>query len=184
MAGAGAGFVLGLDPSWPALVQFLALRRYLPQPPVFVLPVASGALDARIEAFDTVFSMGVLYHCRDPVAHLRELHRALRAGGELVLETLVINDGSTHLLVPAARYCAMRNVWAVPAPAQVESWLGASGYTAVRCVDITATTIAEQRSTRWMTTHSLADFLDPHDHTRTIEGYPAPVRAIFIATAQ
>jgi tRNA (mo5U34)-methyltransferase len=29
--------------------------------------------------------------------------------------------------------------------------------------------------------HSLADFLDPDDATRTVEGYPAPRRAIVIA---
>ncbi|MDO9173610.1 MAG: DUF1698 domain-containing protein, partial [Actinomycetota bacterium] len=29
---------------------------------------------------------------------------------------------------------------------------------------------------------SLADFLDPHDLSRTIEGHPAPVRAVVVAT--
>jgi len=32
-----------------------------------------------------------------------------------------------------------------------------------------------------MTFESLADFLDPTDSTRTIEGFPAPVRAIVAA---
>jgi tRNA (mo5U34)-methyltransferase len=30
---------------------------------------------------------------------------------------------------------------------------------------------------------SLADFLDPDDHSRTIEGYPAPRRALLRAIA-
>jgi tRNA (mo5U34)-methyltransferase len=34
-----------------------------------------------------------------------------------------------------------------------------------------------------MTFHSLANFLDPEDPTRTVEGYPAPRRAIFTALA-
>ena len=32
-----------------------------------------------------------------------------------------------------------------------------------------------------MTYQSLADFLDPEDRTHTIEGYPAPRRAVIIA---
>jgi tRNA (mo5U34)-methyltransferase len=43
------------------------------------------------------------------------------------------------------------------------------------------TTIEEQRKTNLMTTESLEDFLDPADPTKTIEGYQAPTRAVFIA---
>ncbi|MBI1015395.1 putative methyltransferase [Escherichia coli] len=32
-----------------------------------------------------------------------------------------------------------------------------------------------------MVTESLADFLDPHDPGKTVEGYPAPKRAVLIA---
>jgi tRNA (mo5U34)-methyltransferase len=32
-----------------------------------------------------------------------------------------------------------------------------------------------------METQSLKDFLDPEDITRTIEGYPAPQRAVIVA---
>lgn len=183
MAEAGAALALGIDPAPAALAQFAAVRRYIDDGRVHLLTLASDALDARLACFDTVFSMGVLYHRRDPLAHLRELRSALRAGGQLVLETLVIVDGSSELLVPATRYAAMRNVWAVPSPATVEQWLGATGFDQVRCVDITATRVAEQRSTAWMPHHSLADFLAPDDATRTIEGHPAPVRAVFVASA-
>ncbi|WP_114141484.1 DUF1698 domain-containing protein, partial [Escherichia coli] len=30
-------------------------------------------------------------------------------------------------------------------------------------------------------TESLSDFLDPHDPGKTVEGYPAPKRAVLIA---
>ena len=43
------------------------------------------------------------------------------------------------------------------------------------------TSTEEQRRTEWMVTESLADFLDPNDPTKTIEGYPAPLRAVLIA---
>jgi tRNA (mo5U34)-methyltransferase len=50
-------------------------------------------------------------------------------------------------------------------------------------VDISTTSIEEQRSTDWMTFESLEDFLDPNDHSKTIEGHPAPTRAVFLAEA-
>ncbi|MCC6710415.1 MAG: tRNA 5-methoxyuridine(34)/uridine 5-oxyacetic acid(34) synthase CmoB [Gammaproteobacteria bacterium] len=182
MAEAGAALALGIDPALAACTQFAAVARYLACERVHMLPLASAALDERLRCFDTVFSMGVLYHRRDHLVHLRELHCALRAGGELLLETLVIADGSTELLVPAARYAAMRNVWAVPAPATVEQWLAETGFRRARMVDLTPTTVAEQRSTPWMPYHSLQDFLAVEDSTRTIEGYPAPQRAVFVAS--
>lgn len=51
----------------------------------------------------------------------------------------------------------------------------------VRCVDLDVTSLAEQRSTPWMRNESLVDYLDPTDINLTVEGYPAPKRATFIA---
>jgi tRNA (mo5U34)-methyltransferase len=48
-------------------------------------------------------------------------------------------------------------------------------------VNIDQTTSDEQRKTDWIDTESLENFLDPNDPSKTIEGYPAPLRAIFIA---
>jgi tRNA (mo5U34)-methyltransferase len=44
------------------------------------------------------------------------------------------------------------------------------------------TTVDEQRATAWMNNYSLINFLDKNNQNKTIEGYPAPVRAIFSAT--
>ena len=55
--------------------------------------------------------MGVLYHRRSPIDHLLELKGCLQTGGELVLETLVIDGGLGEVLVPENRYAKMRNVW-------------------------------------------------------------------------
>jgi len=104
-------------------------------------------------------------------------------GGELVLETLVIEGERGEVLVPEGRYAAMRNVWFIPTVAELEGWMRRCGYRDVRVVDISVTTVEEQRRTDWMRFNSLADFLDPGDPTRTIEGHPAPRRAILIATA-
>ena len=62
-------------------------------------------------------------------------------------------------------------------------WLGKVGFKDARVVDVSVTSTDEQRSTEWMTFHSLKDFLDPEDPSKTIEGYPAPTRAIVTAYA-
>jgi tRNA (mo5U34)-methyltransferase len=48
-------------------------------------------------------------------------------------------------------------------------------------VDVSITTVEEQRGTEWMKYQSLSDFLDPNDHSKTIEGLPAPMRAVIVA---
>ncbi|EAB8791349.1 DUF1698 domain-containing protein, partial [Salmonella enterica subsp. enterica] len=51
----------------------------------------------------------------------------------------------------------------------------------IRIVDESVTTTDEQRRTEWMINESLADFLNPDDPSLTVEGYPAPRRAVLIA---
>lgn len=181
MLGEGAGFVLGIDPTPLFLLQFLAVRRYQPQVPVWFAPLRLEELSQGVEAFDTVFSMGVLYHRRSPLDHLAELKAALRPGGQLVLETLVIEGDVQQVLVPEERYAAMRNVWFLPSSAMLLRWLERSGFRDARVVDEGVTSLEEQRSTPWMRFQSLADFLDPQDPSRTREGYPAPRRAVLLA---
>ena len=67
-----------------------------------VLPLALEDLPPGMTGFDTLFSMGVLYHRRAPLGHLRDLRRLLRPGGELVLETLVVEGDAGDVLVPRA----------------------------------------------------------------------------------
>ncbi|WP_461518702.1 tRNA 5-methoxyuridine(34)/uridine 5-oxyacetic acid(34) synthase CmoB [Porticoccus sp.] len=183
MLGAGAKRVIGIDPSCKFVHQFYALKHYLGELPVDVLPVGIEQIPPELQAFDTVFSMGVFYHRRSPMDHLRELKDCLRPDGQLVLETLVIEGGLGDVLVPEGRYAKMRNVWFLPSPDTMLSWLRKCGFKNPRMVDCTRTTVEEQRSTEWMTFESLPDFLDPTDSTRTFEGHPGPIRAVFLAEA-
>jgi len=106
----------------------------------------------------------------------------LRPGGELVLETLVI-DGDEHtVLLPEGRYARMRNVWFIPSVPAMLRWLQRCGFREPRVVDVTRTCTDEQRATEWMQFESLQDCLQKEDPALTVEGYPAPTRAIFIAT--
>jgi tRNA (mo5U34)-methyltransferase len=85
--------------------------------------------------------------------------------------------------VPTDRYAKMRNVWFIPSTAALTLWLERVGFKNVKVVNNDVTSLDEQRQTPWMETESLADFLDPNDKTKTIEGYPAPLRAILTAQA-
>jgi tRNA (mo5U34)-methyltransferase len=181
MLGAGADLVLGIDPTLLFVAQFQAINRYLAHDDLAVLPLGIEDLPATLTGFDTLFSLGVLYHRRSPMEHLGELRRLLRPGGELVLETLVLEGDSERVLVPPGRYAGMRNVWFIPSVAALSVWLGRCGFEAIQVIDVSRTTHDEQRSTDWMRFQSLADQLDPGDSSRTREGLPAPMRAILCA---
>jgi len=191
MAGEGAELVIGIDPTQLFLMQFLAVKHFVSSADksadvsdrVHFLPLGIEQVPRGLHAFDTVFSMGVLYHRRSPIDHLQELKAALRPGGELVLETLVVEGNEQQLLIPKNRYAKMRNVWFIPSVLMLELWLMRAGFTDIRTVDVTTTSTEEQRSTDWMRFESLADFLDPADTSLTVEGYPAPCRAIVLARA-
>lgn len=181
MLGAGAAEVIGIDPTPLFVVQFWALQKYLRQDNIWVLPLGIEHVPAKLQAFDTVFSMGVLYHRRSPMDHLMELRDTLRPGGQLVLETLVIEGGAGEVLVPEGRYARMGNVWFLPSCDTLVSWLRKTGFTDPQIVDVSTTSTDEQRSTPWMTYHSLKNFLDPDNPKLSIEGHPAPRRAIVTA---
>ena len=181
MVGAGAKLAVGIDPMALYLCQFEAIRKLLGNDQrAHLLPLGIEELP-KLNAFDTVFSMGVLYHRRSPLDHLFQLKDQLVDGGQLVLETLVI-DGDLHqALMSGERYAQMRNVYFIPSVPTMINWLHKCGFSDVKMVDKSVTSLDEQRKTEWMTSDSLADFLDPNDSSKTIEGYPAPMRAVFIA---
>ena len=173
--------VVGIEPAVLFNLQFAALQKYLNRDDIGLLPLGIEDLPEELGCFDSVFSMGVLYHRRSPFDHLYQLRGTLAAGGELCLETLVIEGGPGAVLVPANRYARMRNVWFIPSVEEMLAWIRRCGFVDARVVDVSATTVAEQRRTDWMRFESLAEALDPQNPQLTVEGYPAPRRAVFIA---
>lgn len=184
MLGQGARLVVGIDPTLLSVMQFEAVRKLHGEAPVYVLPIGIDEVPRELRLFDTVFSMGVLYHRRSPIDHLLELKGCLRPGGQLVLETLVINGGSSDVLLPEGRYAQMRNVWFLPSCAALQVWMQRCGYKNIRACNVSKTSTEEQRSTDWMQFQSLSDFLDPENGERTREGHPAPMRAILTAEVE
>lgn len=183
MRAAGAQTVIGIDPTILYVVQFRAVSRFTDANHIFVLPLRLQELPENSRSFDTTFSMGVLYHQRSPIDHLRQLRSTLRPGGQLVLETLFMPGDESFARTPTDRYARMRNVWMLPTVSELKTWLQRSGFVDVNIIDESVTTIDEQRSTEWMTFESLAEALDPTDQSRTVEGWPAPRRVIAIANA-
>ena len=184
MLGAGAKRVIGIDPSPRFVVQFHMIKQLAGlHHPVDVLPVAMEDVPEKLQTFDTTFSMGVFYHRRSPIDHLLELKDTLRPGGQLVLETLVIDGKLGEVLVPEGRYAMMNNVWFLPSCDTLLAWMRKIGFKNPRLVDVCTTTSEEQRSTEWMRFHSLPEFLHPDNPSLTAEGHPAPVRAVFVAEA-
>lgn len=181
MRKAGAETVIGVDPTLLFTMQFLAINVFAGDPGVFILPCRLEETPPAAGAFDTTFSMGVLYHQRDPLAHLRKLGTTLRRGGQLVLETLFLPGDDLRAETPQGRYARMRNVWSLPTVPLLASWLEQAGFREIEVVDTSVTTTREQRSTPWMTFESLREALDPEDPSRTIEGWPAPRRVVVTA---
>ncbi len=181
MLGAGANRVIGLDTSLLYWSQFQAISRFTNDHRATVLPLGVECLEEAPCEFDAIFSMGVLYHRRESHAHLRLLQQNLHKDGLFVLETLILHGHHETELIPQNRYANMRNVWSVPTLPLLISQLKAAGFRHIRCVDITRTTVAEQRKTDWMTFNSLADALDETNLHLTREGHPGPLRAVLIA---
>jgi len=179
MLAEGAKCVVGIDPTLVFVMQWLACRHFAGDKPNYVLPLRVEDLAEGTPDFDLVFSMGVLYHRRDPLDHLQQTLSLLKPGGQLVLETLVLPEGGEQTtLVPEGRYARMRNVWAIPSVEQLHGWLREAGFRSSSLLNVTATSTGEQRTTPWMTFESLEQALDPVNPNRTLEGHPAPTRAV------
>ena len=184
MVAAGAASVTGIDPNPLFALQHAAVCHFLPATVrslnvVLPLLMDEGQEEPPFkEPFDAVFSMGVIYHRRDPAGHVKALAAYARDDVLLVLESLVV-DGEPFR--PHDRYACMNNVYLVPNAPLLLAWLRDAGFARAELVDVCTTTTDEQRATEWMPFHSLADTLHPADATVTVEGHPAPRRAVIVA---
>lgn len=126
--------------------------------------------------FHTIFCLGILYHHTDPVNMLRKLHAALLPRGEIIVDCQGIPGSDPVALVPQSRYANARGIWFLPTQSCLEHWMKRAGFRNLKCFYAEPLSPREQRRTAWADVDSLAEFLDPNDSSRTIEGYPAPWR--------
>ncbi|MES2662200.1 MAG: tRNA 5-methoxyuridine(34)/uridine 5-oxyacetic acid(34) synthase CmoB [Pseudomonadota bacterium] len=180
----GAQRIVCIDPSDLAWMQWSALQGFISQqhqPNIEFLPVAlEDYVELNQDNFDVVFSMGVLYHRRSPLDHLRHIFERTRVEGFSVIETLITDQGSQQSLLPESNYAKMRNVWMIPSLATLKEWMQKIGWKNIMCVSQSITQTYEQRATDWMTYESLQDFLNMEDPRFTCEGLNAPMRVIMV----
>lgn len=177
----GASLVIGCDPTPLFVMQHALIGHFAGAAEHELLALRLEDLPSGLCNFDSVFSMGVLYHRRDPLAHLLDLHKRLRLGGQLVLETLILPGSDPAEIEVQGRYAGMRNVHVLPTLPRVLEWLARAGFSNSTCVDVSVTSSHEQQSTEWMPFHSLTEALDPIHSDLTIEGLPRPRRAMLLA---
>ena len=173
--------VLGVDPSPLFRTQFDLINRYLRSDRLRYEMLGIEHMREFPGRFDTVFCLGVLYHRSDPIAALKSLKQSLKKGGELFLDTFMIDGEEPICLVPESTYSKIGNIHFVPTIRALEHWCKRAGFERFEVLDIVPTRPDEQRKTEWIEGESLENFLDPEDPGRTVEGYPAPKR-VYIKT--
>ncbi|MEC8621463.1 MAG: tRNA 5-methoxyuridine(34)/uridine 5-oxyacetic acid(34) synthase CmoB [Pseudomonadota bacterium] len=179
LLGAGAAAVVGIDPTLLFCMQHRAIQRLFEHPSHWVLPLGIEEIPATT-TFNWVLSMGVLYHRKDPMEHIRQMFALTEPAGQCVMETLIVNADQS--LYPKGRYARMRNIGVIPNLDDLIRWMGMAGYRDIRVISVSATTLREQRATAWMRFESLDKALNPEDASLTVEGLPAPLRAILVGT--
>jgi len=179
MLDAGAESVIACDPTVVFWMQYRSIRHFAGDCDNLLLPLKFEDLPDTAD-YDVAFSLGVLYHRRDPLEHLRRIRDQLVPGGTTVVETLIIPGDADDELDPVGRYANMRNVHHLPTESRLLRWMDEAGFASARVVDVTPTTTDEQRSTDWMPFHSLYNALGGAGDA-TVEGHPPPLRATVVA---
>ncbi len=167
--------VVGFDPSALFKTQFDLINHFAKTDIVYEM-LGVEHLPFYEEKFDVIFCLGVLYHRSDPVSMLKGLRQGLAEGGEVYLDTFIIDGEEPVALCPSESYSKISNVYFVPTLKALENWCIRAGFKTFEVLGTVVTTSEEQRKTDWIESQSLEDFLDPDDNTKTIEGYPAPKR--------
>ena len=167
--------LVGFDPSALYKTQFDFINHFAKTAIVYEL-LGVEHLPMYETKFDTIFCLGVLYHRSDPVAMLKQLYKGLDAGGEVYLDTFMIDGEAEICLTPAGAYSKIPNIYFVPTVPALRNWCLRAGFSTFEVLETSVTTPEEQRKTDWIEGQSLEDFLDPGDPSKTVEGYPAPKR--------
>ena len=167
--------LIGFDPSAIYYSQFQFINHFIKSDIVYEL-LGVEHVEFYEHKFDILFCLGVLYHRSDPVAMLKSLFRGLEKGGELILDTFIIDGDGEICLTPRDRYSKIPNIYFIPTVNALTNWCHRAGFKSVEVLEIMKTKHNEQRKTEWIDTQSLEDFLDPKDESKTVEGYPAPKR--------
>ena len=127
-------------------------------------------------SFDVVFLMGIVYHRISPLECLKEVKNSMTQGGTIIVESQAIPGDEPVALFPEERYAKVPGTYFVPTGVCLKNWMIRAGFIDVELFCSHTMNSNEQRKTEWMEFESYSDFIDPADHSKTVEGYPAPLR--------
>jgi tRNA (mo5U34)-methyltransferase len=167
--------LIGFDPSAVTYCQFKFLDHFIKSEITYEL-LGVEHVEFYEHKFDVLFCLGVLYHRPDPIGMLKSLFKGLNAGGELILDTFMIDGEEDLCLTPRDRYSKMGNIYFIPTVNALKNWCYRAGFDEIEVLATMKTEHEEQRKTEWIKSQSLEDFLDKDDQNKTVEGYPAPKR--------
>ncbi|MEJ2688620.1 MAG: tRNA 5-methoxyuridine(34)/uridine 5-oxyacetic acid(34) synthase CmoB [Deltaproteobacteria bacterium] len=168
--------VLGFEPYLQHYYAFQTLNSFAGLANLQISPLGVEDIGLFEGCFDVIFLMGILYHRSSPVECLRKTRKAMRPGGALLIESQAIAGEQPVALFPEKTYAKVPGTYFVPTASCLCNWAKRAGFSEVRLFCSHPMSCEEQRRTAWMDFESYQDFIDPNDPTKTIEGYPAPLR--------
>lgn len=180
MLGQGAKAIFCLEPNLVHFSQFLAINHFIKTNKIIMLPERLEALEMKSTFFDIVFSMGLLYHQRDPSMHSSYLRNRMTNTGQLVVETIIAPKEYGDYLEPRGPYAAMPNVHYIHTDKGFQALAEKEGLKVIKSTTEVQTTTSEQRQTKWMPFKSFESAILIEDQDLTIENLPAPKRKFYI----
>ena len=180
MLGQEAEAILCLEPNLIHFSQFLAINHFIKTNRIRMLPERLETLEMKDTRFDVVFSMGLLYHQRDPSKHLNSLRNRLKEEGQLVIETIVASNEYGDYLEPNGPYASMPNVHFVHTDKGFRGLAQKEGLKVIRNSTEVQTTLNEQRQTKWMPFKSYESAVLETNQDITVENFPAPKRKFYV----
>ena len=181
MVGMGADKVLCLEPNLVHVSQFSAINHFVNSEKIRMIPERLEESGLANSKFDVIFSMGLLYHQKNPFEHLNNLKDLLADNGKLVLETIISPKECGKALEPSnGKYASMPNVHFVHTDNGCKSIFRNLSLQVHAESDLAVTNDNEQRSTKWMPFKSFESALNLQNKSITIEGYPAPKRKFYL----
>lgn len=167
---------IGFDPTARYWYTFQFLQRYAKVPSLHFELLGVEHIALFEDFFHTVFCLGILYHHQDPLKILKDIKTSMVCGGQLIVESQGMEGDDSIALFPEKRYGKVPGTYFIPTVSCLMNWMKRAGFKEIECFYVHKMSSREQRKTPWMIFESFDDFIDPTDSSKTVEGYPAPIR--------
>ena len=174
--------IIGFDPVIKLFYNFLFIKNFIESPQIYFEPLGVEQIKHYRSFFDKVLCLGILYHLTDPMAALIHIHRSLKTGGKIIVDSHGIEGEGSYCLFPPKKYAGAGGVWFVPTLECLINWLKRAQFKNISCFFNEPLSTKEQRTTTWAPVASLSSYLKEKNPSVTKEGHPAPKRFYLIGT--